>query len=213
MDLTERIRVSYGRKLTQQIGSDFDSSQLGGEWEFDVPNGADVDHEYGKAYAVLSTIVDGFFEQRPKPLVPQRPVATQQIATEQPRALPGETITGAGSQWTQGSSDAPPARPPVEEGKTYEFTNQKVWEVKNEVSRNNKPYTVVRIGRKNGDIPGTGYARVKSYNPYMISRLSALSEGDLVDVTGVFEGWDGRDGRQYDFVPSAVDRVRDVRAG
>lgn len=209
--MTERLSVSYSHKISQKLGDDYDTTSLGGEWGFDIPEGADVDKEYAKAYAVLRTIVDGYLETKPKP-VPSVPVAAlQSEQNRNPTALPGEKITG-GSSWTQPPEEAP-APVQVEEGKQFEFVNQKVWDVKVERSRNDKEYAVVRIGSKGGPIPPKGYARVKSYNGYMVSRLKALKEGDLVDVTGVFEGWDGREGRQYDFVPSSVERVRDVRTG
>lgn len=204
--MTERIRVQYGRKTTQQLGTDFETAHLGGEWEFDVPDGADIQAEYGKAYAVIKEVVEGFFDGgKASPKVSNVTNVTP-APTPPARTMPGESFAR--------QAPTPSAEPTVEimEGNQYEFQNQRVWEVRQEVSRNNKQYVIARVGNKGGDIPPKGYARVKSYNPYMISRLSGLQPGDYVDITGVFEGWEGRDGRQYDFVPTAVEKVRDVRA-
>lgn len=199
--MTERLRISYGRKLTQQIGTDLDTSQLGGEWEFDVPDGADIQTEYGKGYAVLRTIVDGFFESKPTPKV-----------------LPGETIKHAerpALTTRAESSETPAGQPPADneivEGREYAFQNVRVWDVKKEWTKNNKPYVVMRVGSKE-EIPGNGYARVKSFNPVMMRKVEALQQGDHIELTGVYEGWDGRDGRMFDFVPSHIEKVRNVRS-
>lgn len=195
--MPERLRVQYSHKFSQKLGDDYDTAALGAEWEFDIPDGADVQNEYGNAYAVLRTMVDGFLESKPAPVAAR------------PAALPGERLSGAGSEAPR--EDRPKGTGQIIEGQEYEFSNARVWAVDEGRTQRGKQYAKVRVGNKE-QIPGTGYANVKTYNPYMISKLLALREGDHIDVRGKFEGWDGREGRMYDFVPIEVERVRDVRS-
>lgn len=209
--MADRIRVSYGRKITQQIGSDFDTVQVGGEWESDIPEGRSMEDAYAESYDRFKVVVEAFFEDRPKPVQPERKDTgswghSEMRESPHPRELPGEKLSGGGSE--------PMPVVEIEEGVHTEYENQKVWEVKPvQKTTNGKDYIVARVGLKGGPIPPKGYARVKSYNPFLINKIKGLREGDYVDIQGTFEGWDGREGRMYDFVPTAVELVRDVRTG
>lgn len=194
--MPQRLRIDYSRKISSQTDGTFYTDSLGGGWEFDIPDDADYRTEYEKGLATVKSAVDDLFE------------GNRVIPEQKPATLPGERLTGNPQPQAK---EAPKANGEIVEGQEYQFTNARVWDVKKDRTQRGKEFIVVRIGSKE-QIPGTGYARVKTFNPYMISKLAALREGDHIDIRGAFEGWDGRDGRMFDFNPVEVERVRDVRA-
>lgn len=205
--MTERLRVGYSHKISQQLGNgDFDTASLSSEWEFDLPDGADIQGEYGKAYALLRTVVDGYLETMPMPEVEARPKFVNNTAV-----LPGETIQpkerpSLTSTITETAQD----HGEISLEREYYFQNARVWEVKKGTAKTGNKWAIVRIGAK-GQIPGTGYAYMKSFQPSIVSKLSALEEGNHVDVSGRFEPQ--RDNpERFDFIPSTIERVTDVRA-
>lgn len=222
--MPERIHVEYSRKFSTQTNGDFNTHSYGAGWDFDVADGANFQSEYERGLAVVVTIVDQIFEQEQlsHPIEPQREPNVQnnvfrQGPQTQPTFQPPQPVSIPGERFAREpvATGALPVNPtnngaPVE-GVDYEFKNARVWNVEPGRTQRGKQFIKVRIGSKE-QIPGTGYATVKSYNPYMISKLSGLTEGDHVDIRGQYEGWDGNNGRMYDFVPQDVDRVRDVRA-
>jgi len=197
--MPDRVRVDYSRKVSTQTNGQYNTESFSAGWEFDIPDGVSFQDAYARGLEVVKGEVEAQFTAG-APVVAQQPVREAVAAT-----LPGERFAKEPQRSTKETNGA------IIEGQEYEFTNARVWNVELGRTQRGKQFIKVRIGSKD-QIPGTGYASVKSYNPQMISKLSALQEGDHVDVRGVYEGWDGRDGRMYDFVPSEVERVRDVRS-
>lgn len=212
--MTERLRVSYSHKFSQKTGQDeYDTASLGAEWEFDVPDGVDIQREYANAYAVLHTIVDGYLKTDPAPRPEPRATHEQQAPAPAPVAQPVQVAQPV-AQPAQPSSDAPAREDQVVEHVDYEFTNQPVWGVEEKTDRRGQAYLLARIGNKLGEIPTTtGYARVKSYNPFMMQKMRGLRQHDKIDIRGQFSGWEGSEGRMYDFEPTEIELVRDVRTG
>lgn len=202
--MTERLRVGYSHKISQQLGDgEFDTAALMSEWEFDLPDGADIQGEYGKAYALLRTVVDGYLETMPMPEVEARPqpkvvnnVATMPGESIQPKERPSLATTV-----TQVAQD----HGEINLEKEYLFQNAKVWSVQSGTAKTGNKWAIVRIGAK-GQIPGTGYAYVKSFQPSMANKLAALTEGDYVDVSGKYEPQRDNPDR-FDFIPSTLDKV------
>ena len=204
--MPERIRVEYSRKLSAQSNGEYNTEQLGAGWEFEVEGGADFQSEYERGFAVVKLTVDNLF----KSMNGHRAESTESRAT----TLPGEKLSREPVRDLRDAREdreTDDSKAAIVEGQEYEFSNARVWKVEEARTARGKRYAKVRIGSRD-QIPGGGYATVKSYNPVMISKMLALQEEDHVDVRGVFEGWDGREGRMYDFNPIEIERVRDVRS-
>lgn len=218
--MPEQVRVRYTKRLTQKIGDNFDTSELGGEWEFSIPDGGDIQSAFDNGYVVLRRIVEDRFEGENGYVMP-------------PRTLPGENIRAAqpDSSAARGiaripyvaSEDMPeseekdeqtyhtfPPRATMENvvvGQPVFLERGRVWEVNDRQDARGKRYVTVRIG--NRDRFPTGYARIKASEPSeeMMDKLAALQESDFVDVWGHYESWPGKDNvLQWDFIPNRVER-------
>lgn len=201
--MPERIHVEYTRKLSTHSNDEYNTQSYGAGWDFDIPEGGDFQSEYERGLAVVRLTVDQLFDgvrNLPRVEQPAQPVATPAAA------MPGESFARQPQRPTPEKKESNGA---IIEGIDYEFSGARVWNVELSRTQRGKQFIKVRIGSKE-QIPG-GYATVKSYNPVMINKLSAFQEGDHMDIRGQYEGWDGNNGRMYDFVPVEVDKVRDVR--
>jgi len=214
--LTETLTVKYTKRATRKSGENFDTHEIGGEWEFTVPDGGDVDSAYGGGLAVLKTIVDKQFvevENVPAP-TPTKSYPEQQREFQE-RVFTKEEDAPAAKRSSEYRTFEPGStRSDIVEGEAVMLENVKVWEVyPEEKTRNGKRYQVVRVGNKN-NIPGTGYARVKSFEPAIINKLVALTENDHINVFGHFEHWMGResvegnpDTYMWDFIPERIEKA------
>ena len=220
----ETLKIQYTSRKSMKLGEDYETTEIGAEWEFPVPDGADVDQEFGKGFIVLRSAVDRHFianlGEKDVQASPQRENLKER-SERQSRELQERVFT------KKEDADAPPAISGSSEYRVFEagstksdivenqavlLENVRVWEVKEDKTRNNKRYGYVRVGSKES-VPGN-YATIKSYEPPLINKLVALSEGDHINVFGHYESWMGRESVQdepetymWDFVPERIEKA------
>jgi hypothetical protein len=211
--MTETLKVIYTKRATRKTAENYDTQEIGGEWEFTVPDGADIDQAYAGSFAVIKTMVDKHFEV---PDVQAQPSSGEGNFERKSRELQQQVFSGekaAQSSDSEYRTFAPGSTgADIVEGEAVYIENAKVWEVKEDKTRTGKRFSVVRVGAKDR-IP-TGYARVKSFEPSLINKMMALQETNHVDVWGHYESWMGRDSREgepdtymWDFVPERIEKV------
>lgn len=207
--MTETIRVRYNRRFSQKLGDDFDTTEIGGEWEFETP-AENFEDEYRKAYYIVTKTIDRLMDGVSERIESEK--ASKPVSEERPRAVASRPEYDADDNqdtseyrvFERGESEAD-----IVERQPVHIPRARVWDVKSGETKNKKPYVAVRVGNLDHIPTRNGYARVKSYNAALIRKLEALTpeRPDYVNLWGHYESWQGNEGTMWDFVPERVEKL------
>jgi hypothetical protein len=222
----ETIRVKYSRRLAQKTGDDFETVDVGGEHEFQIGEGDEFETEYLKAYQKISNTIDTIFYGGTAPLLGRkeephgfrehgfREAGTQQTTMDYqphrsapPRPLPQQSQQQQGSSKEYREFNRGEGTDSILEREPVFLPNCRVWNIKEDYTKDGKPYVVVRVGNLDKIPTKNGYARVKSYLPGIMAKLKALQEQDYVNLWGYYTSWQGNEGTNWDFTPERVEKI------
>lgn len=211
----ETIRVTYSRRLSQKLGDDFETVDIGAEYEFEtnIP-AADFKEEYEKAYKIVSETIDAKFYSGNVSPVGRQTTIPESLGSPAPRQDFPPTPAPIRSAYDDGDNqDKEEYRifnhettDDIIERQPVLLPRSRVWAVDKRPTKDGKEYIVVRVGNLEHIPTKNGYARVKSFDPAMISKLEALQQGDTIDVYGNYTSWQGNEGTQWDFNPERIEK-------
>lgn len=209
----EAIRVRYNRRISQKLGDDFDTTEIGGEWEFQQTTFDSFEDDYRKAYYMVSKTIDRLIDG-----VPHESVTKREEYKDKP---PARVVSSEDHEAYEATGERSQTEPDGEfrlfergegvediiEKQPVHIPRARVWDIKPGKASTGAPYVAVRVGNLDHVPTRNGYARVKSYDGAMIRKLEALELNSYVDLWGYYESWQGREETQWDFIPQRIERA------